>query len=74
VRALVGRNCAGLISTHDLELVHLADTLPEVSNYHFREDVIEGHMVFDYVLRTGPSPTTNALKIMRMEGLPIDEA
>jgi MutS domain V len=73
VRALVGRNCAGLISTHDLELVHLADMLPEVSNYHFREDVIEGHMVFDYVLRSGPSPTTNALKIMRMEGLPIEE-
>jgi VIT1/CCC1 family predicted Fe2+/Mn2+ transporter len=73
VRALVGGNCAGLISTHDLELVHLADALPEVANYHFREDVVDGHMVFDYVLRPGPSPTTNALKIMRMEGLPIEE-
>ncbi len=73
VRAVVGRNCVGLISTHDLELVRLADILPGVSNKHFREDVIDGNMVFDYVLRSGPSPTTNALKIMRMEGLPIEE-
>ncbi len=73
VRAVVGRNCVGLISTHDLELVTLADTLPDVSNKHFREDVIDGGMVFDYALRSGPSPTTNALKIMRMEGLPIEE-
>jgi hypothetical protein len=28
-------------------------------------------MSFDYRLRTGPSPTTNALKIMALEGLPI---
>jgi hypothetical protein len=28
-------------------------------------------MVFDYTLREGPSPTTNALKIMQLEGLPI---
>ena len=27
---------------------------------------------FDYKLRPGPCPTTNALKIMRMEGLPVD--
>jgi len=61
-----------VISTHDLELVKLADKLPEIRNYHFKEDVIDGEMVFDYVLRPGPSPTTNALKIMQMEGLPVD--
>ena len=72
VRALVGHNCVGAISTHDLELVSLADTLQQVRNYHFREDVIDGRMVFDYILRLGPSPTTNALKIMAMEGLPIE--
>lgn len=73
VQALVGRNCVGFISTHDLELVKLADVLPRVRNYHFREEVIDGAMVFDYVLRTGPCPTTNALKIMQMEGLPVEE-
>ncbi len=73
VHALVGRNCLGCISTHDLELVTLANTLRGVSNYHFKEDVIAGEMVFDYHIRSGPSPTTNALKIMQLEGLPVDE-
>lgn len=73
VRALVGRHCLGCISTHDLELVSLANVLPGVTNAHFREDVKQGRMVFDYVLRAGPCPTTNALKIMELEGLPIED-
>ncbi|MFL5654466.1 MAG: MutS family DNA mismatch repair protein [Ktedonobacteraceae bacterium] len=72
IQALVGQNCMGVISTHDLELVKLADTLPHIKNYHFKEDVMDGHMVFDYIVRPGPCPTTNALKIMQMEGLPVD--
>jgi uncharacterized membrane protein YphA (DoxX/SURF4 family) len=73
VRAVAGRLCAGMISTHDLELVKLAEQLPDVRNYHFREEVVNGQMVFDYKLRQGPCPTTNALKIMQMEGLPVDD-
>ena len=72
VQALVGKHSVGMISTHDLELVHLADHNPQIKNYHFREEVIDGQMVFDYRLRSGPSPTTNALKIMQMEGLPVE--
>lgn len=70
--ALAGQYCLGLLSTHDLELVKLADLLPQMKNYHFKEEVINGQMVFDYLLRPGPCPTTNALKIMQMEGLPIN--
>jgi DNA mismatch repair ATPase MutS len=44
--------------------------LPQIRNAHFREDVVDGRMVFDYKLRQGPCPTTNALKIMQLEGLP----
>jgi len=72
IAALVGRNCLGVIATHDLELVKLANRFSEIRNYHFKEDVIDGQMIFNYILREGPSPTTNALKIMQMEGLPID--
>jgi hypothetical protein len=72
VRALAGGNGSGMISTHDLELVNLADEIPSLRNHHFRERVIGGRMEFDYTLRIGPSPTTNALEIMRMEGLPVD--
>ncbi len=72
ISALSGKNCVGLISTHDLELVTLEEKLPGIRNYHFKEDVIDGKMVFDYLLHHGPCPTTNALKIMQMEGLPIE--
>jgi DNA mismatch repair ATPase MutS len=74
VHALAGGHGVGAISTHDLELVKLADTLSGVINYHFRETVADGRMVFDYRLREGPCPTTNALKIMEMEGLPVAAA
>ncbi|MEL6272338.1 MAG: MutS family DNA mismatch repair protein, partial [Chloroflexota bacterium] len=72
IRALENSNCVGLVATHDLELVQLADGDPLIRNFHFREDVLDGRMVFDYTLREGPSPTTNALRIMRMEGLPVE--
>ena len=72
IRNLIGQNGAGLIATHDLELIKLADKFSNITNSHFREEVIDGRMVFDYKLRPGPCPTTNALKIMRMEGLPVD--
>lgn len=71
LRALAGGRGAGVISTHDLELVTLAEELPQLKNYHFEETVRDGRMAFDYKLRAGPSPTTNALTIMRLEGLPI---
>ncbi len=70
IHALLDKKCVGALSTHDLELVKLADSVPQIKNYHFREDVIDGKMVFDYKLRVGPCPTTNALKIMELEGLP----
>ncbi|MGH7598296.1 MAG: MutS family DNA mismatch repair protein [bacterium] len=72
IRALAAQNGAGAISTHDLELTTLANTLPNLKNYHFREEVIDGQMVFDYKLHDGPCPTTNALKIMQLAGLPVD--
>lgn len=72
LRALIGQAGSGLVATHDLELVHLADHLPQVTNYHFRDEVLEDRMHFDYRLRPGPSPTTNALKIMRSAGLPTE--
>ena len=72
-RALASHPTAvGIIATHDLELAKLADEIKGIVNFHFREQVVEGRMVFDYLLRPGPCPTTNALQIMRMEGLPVE--
>ncbi len=71
VRALASGYGVGIISTHDLELVKLADRESGLDNFHFREEVVDGRMVFDFQLRHGPCPTTNALQIMQMEGLPV---
>jgi ABC-type multidrug transport system fused ATPase/permease subunit len=73
VSKLVGGHGTGLISTHDLELVSIASQVPKVANFHFEEQVADGRMLFDYRLRPGPSQTTNALMIMKMEGLPIGD-
>ncbi|MDF0651584.1 MAG: MutS family DNA mismatch repair protein [Nitrospira sp.] len=61
----------GLVSTHDLELAELESTIPGLCNAHFQETVSAGTLEFDYRLRPGPCPTTNALRIMELEGLPI---
>jgi hypothetical protein len=71
IQTLAGQRGVGLISTHDLELARLAEHLPDIKNYHFRDEVAGDRMIFDYTLRPGPCPTTNALKIMQMEGLPV---
>jgi len=73
IRALASRSTAvGIIATHDLELVKLSDEIPGIANFHLREEVRAGRMDFDYLLRTGPCTTTNALQIMRIEGLPTE--
>jgi DNA mismatch repair ATPase MutS len=72
VKALIGAAGVGLIATHDLDLAQLADNHPQARNLHFRDEVAGEKLTFDYRLRPGPSPTTNALKIMEIEGLPVD--
>jgi hypothetical protein len=72
IGALAGGNGFGLVTTHDLELTELERQLPSVTNVHFQETVAEGALHFDYRLRPGPCPTTNALRIMALEGLPVE--
>ena len=69
--ALAGRHGSGIVSTHDIELTALPERIGDMVNLHFREHIEDGEMRFDYRLRPGPCPTTNALVIMRMEGLPV---
>jgi hypothetical protein len=70
VQKLIGAHGLGLIATHDLELAKLAEQNPRLINYHFRDFIQDGRLDFDFKIRPGPSPTTNALTIMRLEGLP----
>lgn len=72
IKALAQKNGSGLITTHDLELIKISDDTKSISNYHFKEEIKEGKMLFDYKLCTGPCPTTNALIIMMTNGLPVE--
>lgn len=73
IRALASSNAFGLVTTHDLELAEIDKELPTASNVHFQETVEANELRFDYRLRPGPCPTTNALRIMALEGLPVPE-
>ncbi|MFC2092571.1 hypothetical protein ACFLSV_01600 [Bacteroidota bacterium] len=61
----------GIVATHDLNLIELEKEINNITNYHFREEIINEKMVFDYKLHPGPCPTTNAIKVMQLAGLPI---
>lgn len=73
IQALTQHKGVGMVSTHDLELVHLDKEFTNICNFHFRETIQDNKMAFDYKLHPGPCPTTNALTIMRLEGLPVDD-
>ncbi len=72
VRALVDRGATGLITTHDLALAEIVQTLgPRALNVHFEDHLEAGHMRFDYVMRPGVVQKSNALELMRSVGLEI---
>ena len=73
IRELTTGRGLGLVTTHDLELANLDKELSNLVNVHFQETVGDKELTFDYRLRPGPCPTTNALRIMAMEGLPVPE-
>jgi len=62
---------SGLVSTHDLELGKLAEETNFVKNYHFRSDVENGKVTFDYQLREGLCHSFNATELMQMMGIEI---
>jgi hypothetical protein len=66
-------NAFGILSTHDQELSKLETKTSVISNYHFEDQFNQDNqsLFFDYQLKKGPSTTTNAIHIMRSEGLDI---
>jgi hypothetical protein len=73
--SLVDRGAIGLITTHDLALTAVVDSLsPRAINVHF-EDWFDGdEMRFDYTVKPGPVTRSNALALMRAVGLDVGEA
>jgi hypothetical protein len=74
LRLLLATGACGAVTTHDLSLAVLADEPgAHVVNVHFRDHLEGEKMVFDYKLRQGVVDTTNALRVLRMAGVPVTE-
>jgi hypothetical protein len=72
VKGLVEKGAIGLLTTHDLALAHIAETLgPRGLNVHFEDHLEGGKMVFDYKMRQGVVEKSNALPLMRSIGLDV---
>ena len=72
VRGLVERGAIGLITTHDLALAEIAEALgPRGHNVHFEDQLVDGRMSFDHLLRDGVVTRSNALALMRAVGLDV---
>ena len=75
VKHLLAAGAIGAVSSHDLGLATLEEeTRGDVKNAHFEEHVEGETMAFDYLLKPGVVTTTNALRLMRVVGLPIGDA
>jgi hypothetical protein len=77
IRHLLAVGATGAVSTHDLTLADAPDLAASATQVHFTEAFARGPdgptMRFDYTLRPGIATSTNALKLMEIVGLPVDE-
>jgi len=72
VRSLLARGAIGLVTSHDLALAEIAESLaPRAANVHFEDHLEGGRIAFDYRLKPGPVRKGNALRLMRAVGLEV---
>jgi MutS domain V len=72
LRALIERGAIGIVTTHDLALTSVTDSLGRViRNFHFQDYVENGQMRFDYKLHEGVVAKSNAIELMRLVGLKV---
>lgn len=72
IRKLVADGAIGFVTTHDLALTKIVDSLGgQAHNRHFEDHLEDGEMTFDYVIRPGVVKKSNALELMRMMGLDV---
>jgi DNA mismatch repair ATPase MutS len=74
INQLQKEGAMGLVSTHDLELGELERVSNgRIKNYHFREYYENQEIRFDYLLRPGISTTRNALYLIQLAGIEIEQ-
>ncbi|HHV59134.1 MAG TPA: DNA mismatch repair protein MutS [Clostridiaceae bacterium] len=63
---LAGENCLCFAATHDIELSSILGG--KFVNYHFREEVRDNEVYFDYRLYSGKATTRNAIRLLKLMG------
>jgi hypothetical protein len=70
LEALLKRDAAGLVTTHDLAITE-APIGGASANVHFTDQMQGDRLQFDYRLRSGVVQGSNALELMRSLGFPV---
>lgn len=74
---LLEHGATGAVSTHDLSLADSPQLAARSERVHFTESFARGPegpvMRFDYRLRPGIATSSNALKLMEIVGLPVEQ-
>ena len=73
IKQLSKLEATGFVSTHDLELGKLEETLPRVKNYSFTSTIEQDEIHFDYHLREGVCQSFNASQLMAQMGIALEE-
>jgi hypothetical protein len=73
-RLIKAKYAAGIITTHDLDLAQLTDRFPtQLKLAHFSDQFDGKKLNFDYTLHPGVAKTTNALHVLALEGIEIED-
>lgn len=72
VAGFLKRGAIGMLSTHDLALTEIGGNRSgDVENVHFQDELKDGRLNFDYILRPGIVSKSNGLELMRSIGLEV---
>jgi len=64
-----------VVATHDIEMLDLVGDA--YTPFHFREQIVDGALTFDYLIHGGPSSTRNAIALLGVMKFPtslVDDA
>ncbi|MDQ2087211.1 hypothetical protein RBH29_12315 [Herbivorax sp. ANBcel31] len=68
LRFLHKKNCIAIVASHDIELTKILAGICD--NYHFREQMQDKDIAFDYKIYNGSSTYKNAIKLLKHIGFP----
>ncbi|MFA0962215.1 hypothetical protein AB9P05_10435 [Roseivirga sp. BDSF3-8] len=71
IRQLSRMQGFGMVSTHDLTLGHLEESMPNLKNVSFNSRIENGKLIFDYTLTPGLCRSFNASKLMEDIGIEV---